>query len=122
MYDHYEELFMFFDTANANLSLPISIENDLEADANGTCQLVTLIFAGDNDEPTEIRVPLEGIVGNLIDYYREVRVTDHGHMQLYAIANEFEKAVDELRDVASQLEDHILYGDKQLDLFDDNDD
>jgi len=121
MYDIKRGLIMFFDTAKATLPVHISVENDIEVDINGNCQLLTLLFVGDDDEPIETRLPLDGVISNLTDYYREVRANEHGYMQLYAIANEFEKAVDELRDIASQLEDHSLYDDRQLDIFEDND-
>lgn len=109
---------MFYDQSKTTIHVTVSVENDIEVDHNGECQLVTLLF-NDFDETThETRVRLEDVIENLIDYYRESSDKGSGAGQLYSIASEFERWALELRDTAEILDDK---GFRQLDLFDDTD-
>lgn len=105
---------MFLDDGKASLNLDISVENDLEVDAEGVLHIVTFIFLEDSDEPTEIKLSFEDVIENLIDFYRDDPVEKAGYQQLYSIANEFSRHADRLRDVAGQMEDRNISGD----LFD----
>ena len=108
---------MFYDQSKTTINMNLSIENDIEVDSDGVCQLVTLMFNDFDDAPYEARVRFEDVIENLIDFYRDTSPNQTGYGQLYSIANEFARYVDELRDVAGQMEE---YGFRQLDLFDDN--
>lgn len=109
---------MFYDQSKTTIHVNLTIENDLEVDHDGVCQLVTLLFNDFEDVPYETKVRLEDIIENLVDYYREGNNTEGGASQLYLIASEFDRYATELRDIAEVLTD---YGFRQLDLFDDND-
>ena len=105
---------MVLDDGKTSLSLGISVENDLEVDAEGVLHIVTFIFVEDNDDATEIRLGFEEVIENLIDFYRDDPLEKAGYQQLYSIANEFTRQADRLRDVAGQMEDRNISGD----LFD----
>jgi hypothetical protein len=102
---------MLLDDGKTSLSLDISVENDLEVDAEGVLHIITFIFVEDSDEPTEIRLSFEEVIDNLIDFYRDDPVEKAGYQQLYSIANEFTRHADRLRDVAGQMEDRNISGD-----------
>jgi phytoene/squalene synthetase len=56
---------------------------------------------GGSDDPTEVRVPLEGIVDNLIEFSEATA----GNIQaLYTIAHELARYADQLRTTADRLE------------------
>ena len=99
---------MNLDDGKTSLSLDISVENDLEIDADGVLHIITFIFVDDSDEPTEIRLSFEEVIDNLIDFYRDDPVDQAGYQQHYSIANEFTRHADRLRDVAGQMEDRNI--------------
>jgi hypothetical protein len=109
---------MLLDDGKTTLSLDISVENDLEVDAEGVLHTLTFIFVEDGDDPVEIRLSFEEMIENLIDFYRDDPLEKAGYRQLYSIANEFVRHADRLRDVAGYMEDRNISGD----LFDDDDD
>jgi hypothetical protein len=109
---------MFLDDGKTSLSLDISVENDLEVDAEGVLHTLTFIFVEESDDPVEIRLSFEEMIENLIDFYRDDPLEKAGYRQLYSIANEFSRHADRLRDVAGYMEDRNISGD----LFDDDDD
>lgn len=107
---------MFLQDGKATIELDLGIENDLEVDADGNFHIVTLIFVEDKDEPYEVRLNFEEVVDNLIDFYRDEPTQSIGFRQMYAIANEFERFTDKLREIAGYMEDRTVMGD----LFDDD--
>lgn len=109
---------MFLDDGKTSLSLDISVENDLEVDAEGVLHTLTFIFVEESDDPVEIRLSFEEMIENLIDFYRDDPLEKAGYRQLYSIANEFSRHADRLRDVAGYMEHRNISGD----LFDDDDD
>lgn len=62
---------MNLDDGKTSLSLDISLENDLEVDAEGVLHITTFIFIEDSDEPTEVRLSFEEVIEGLIDFYRD---------------------------------------------------
>ena len=42
-----------------SLQVPVFFTNDFDVDENGVSYLVTLVYLIDEEEPTEIRLPLE---------------------------------------------------------------
>ena len=109
---------MLLDDGKTTLSLDISVENDLEVDAEGVLHNLTFNFVEDSDDPVEIRLSFEEMIENLIDFYRDDPLEKAGYRQLYSIANEFSRHADRLRDVAGYMEDRNISGD----LFDDDND
>tara|TARA_B100000900_G_scaffold394550_1_gene392091 strand:- start:96 stop:437 length:342 start_codon:yes stop_codon:yes gene_type:complete len=99
------------------LELPLTIENDLEVDDNGTFYVVTYLFPDDSDDSVEIRIQFDHIIDNLIDFYREEYSTASSYGQLYLIANELNRHQDNLRSVAEHIEGKHL----SEDLFGDYD-
>ena len=77
------------------------VDNDIEIDDNGRCYIVNLIYTNDEDEPYEAKVDLDGVIENLIEYYNDLQ----GYQGLYAIAHEFSRQAERLRDVAGRVED-----------------
>lgn len=108
---------MFLDEGKISLSLDVSVENDLEVDADGNFHLVTLLFVEDRDDPVEIRLNFEEVVENVIDFYRDDPTSNIGYGQMYSIANEFARYTERLREVAGYMEGKTMMGD----MFDDDD-
>jgi hypothetical protein len=107
---------MFLQDGKATLNVELSIENDFEVDPDGNFHILTLIFVEDNDEPVEVRIRVEEVIENLLDFYRDGTPENNaGYQQLYSIANEFERHADRMREVAGYMEDRTIMGD----LFDD---
>jgi hypothetical protein len=102
---------MLLDDGKTKLSLDISVENDLEVDAEGVLHTLTFIFVEDNDDPVEVRLSFEEMIENLIDFYRDDPLEKAGYRQMYSIANEFVRHADRLRDVAGYMEDRNISGD-----------
>lgn len=86
------------------LELPLTVENDLEVDNNGTFFVITHLFPDDSDDSVEIRINFEHIIDNLIDFYRGECSTSSSYGQLYLIANELDRYKDTLRTVAEHIE------------------
>jgi hypothetical protein len=107
---------MFLDEGKTTINLDISVENDLEVDADGNFHLVTLLFVEDHDDPNEIRINFEEVVENVIDFYRDDPSSNIGYGQMYSIANEFIRHATRLREVAGYMEDKTVMGD----LFDED--
>lgn len=95
------------------ITVPIYVEADLEADDNGVLNLVVLLFPDDHEDAAENRIEFEEIIENLIEFYEE----EAGFRQLYAIAHELRRMADRLHDTASRLEGSYM----QYDLFDTDD-
>lgn len=114
---------MFYDQSKTTVNINLSIENDIEVDADGNCQLVTLLFNDFEDAPYETRVRFEDVIDNLVDFYRDLSTPNGGINQLLAIANEFERHAHDLKDIADQMQGYgpSFYDEdyRQLDLFDD---
>lgn len=101
---------MFLEDGKSEISLKISVENDLEVDAEGILHTLTFIFIEDNDTPVEVKLSFEDVIENLVDYYRDEPLEKAGYRQLYSIANEFERHADRLREVAGYMEDRNISG------------
>ena len=108
---------MSLPSETTTLELPITIENDLEVDNEGTFYVVTFLFYDDDDDSVEVRIPFEHIIDNLIDFYRE-ESTPNGFGQLYMIANELARHSDNLRSIAEYVEGRHLNEDFLDDLED----
>lgn len=80
------------------------VDNDFEIDDEGRCYVVSLIYTNDEDEPYEASVDLEGVIDSLVDYYGDLA----GYQKLYALAHEFSRLAERLRDVAGRVEDSDL--------------
>lgn len=112
---------MFLDEGKATINLDINVENDLEVDADGLFQIVTLLFVEDQDDPVEVRINFEEVIENVIDFYRDDPSSNIGYGQMYSIANEFIRHATRLREVAGYMEDKTLMGDLFDDHLDDTD-
>jgi|TARA_R110000744_G_scaffold166885_1_gene284192 hypothetical protein len=98
-----------------DVALPVQcyLENDLEVDEEGVCNLVTLMYLGDEDDPIEVRVPFESVVELVMDTHREFGVDMY--QSLYSIAHELARSAEDMRTVAGQMEDSLSAAE---DLFD----
>lgn len=86
---------------DVDLSIRAFIDNDFEIDKHGRCSIVTLIFLEDDEEPVEAQVELEGVVDGLLEFYND----PHSYQKLYALAHEFSRQAERLREVAVRIED-----------------
>lgn len=77
------------------------VDNDIEIDDNGRCYIVNLVYLNEEDDPSEARVDLEGVIENLIEYHNDLQ----GYQSLYAVAHELARHAERLRDVAGRVED-----------------
>ena len=69
---------------DASLTVPISLEFDVEVDDDGISYFVGSLFVGDDDEGQDIRVESDNVVESLCDYYSDV----DGYNHLYVVAHE----------------------------------
>jgi hypothetical protein len=86
---------------DAVLAVPLFVDNDFDIDENGVCHLVTMMFVGDDEAPTEVAVELEGVIDAVIEEYGEV----DGYQTLYCLAHEFSRMAELMRERASLIED-----------------
>ena len=91
----------------------VYVENDIEVDDNGTCDLLTFLYVNDEEEPLEVRNDLEDVVEDLVEHHREFGV--QSYHSLYAIAHELSRNAEIIRTAAAQMEDSVAAAE---DLFD----
>lgn len=85
------------------LQVPVFFTNDFDVDENGVSYLVTLVFVGDDEEPTEIRLPLDEVIDSITDEYGDVE----GYQYLYLVAHELNRVAEVLREKAVKIEDSV---------------
>ena len=97
------------------LQVPVFFTNDFDVDENGVSYLVTLVFVGDDEEPTEIRLPLDEVIDSITDEYGDVE----GYQYLYLVAHELNRVAEVLREKAVKIEDSISAVSDLFNLTDD---
>lgn len=102
---------MDYKTEETSIEVPITVENDLEIDESGTAYIVTLIYAGTSDIASEVRIPMEEIVEELIGFYSE----ENGSRQLYTLGHELSRYAEMLRTAADHLEGQLDFSDLPID-------
>jgi len=83
------------------LTFPLHVDHDVVVDNDGVSYIVTFLYAGDEDEATEVRVDLEGVTDDLCEFYGDL----NGYQRLYSIAHEFSRVAEKLRTAAGRIED-----------------
>ena len=83
------------------LTFPLHVDHDFVVDNDGVSYIVTFLYAGDEDEATEVRVDLEGVTDDLCEFYGDL----NGYQRLYSIAHEFSRVAEKLRTAAGRIED-----------------
>ena len=86
-----------------SLQVPVFFTNDFDVDENGVSYLFTLVYVGDEGEPTEIRLPLDDVTDSICDQYGDVE----GYKYLYLIAQELNRVAEVLREKAVTIEDSV---------------
>lgn len=86
---------------SAELTTPIQLTNEFDVDRNGNSYIVTVIYAGDDEDPSEVRVPLDDIINAMTDDYSD----PEGYQHMYLVAHELSRCSEELRERASYVED-----------------
>lgn len=86
---------------DVNLSVPMFVDADFNINRDGVCSIVCLIYSGDEDEPYEVHVDLEGVVESCIEFYAE----DADYQRLYSLAHEFSRMAEMMREKACLIED-----------------
>jgi|TARA_B110000967_G_C18507195_1_gene374526 hypothetical protein len=97
-------------TEEVTIELPLSIQNDLEVDDNGTLNIITVILRED-DEAYEVKLDFDRVIENLLDHYDGMRDVSEAQ-QLYLIAHELGRQAVRLRAVAELLEGGIIDDDE----------
>ena len=100
--------------SDVELTLPIHIDHDFDIDEDGVSSIVSLIYIGDNEDPLETRVDLEGVADELCEDYGDI----NGYQHLYSIAHEFTRLSERLRESAMRIEDTPAYIDDLFNLSD----
>lgn len=100
-------------TEEVTIELPLSIQNDLEVDDNGTLNIITIILRED-DESYEVKLDFDRIIENLLDHYDGMRDVSEAQ-QLYLISHELGRQAVRLRDVADLLEGGMLQDEDDYD-------
>lgn len=102
---------MDYKTEDTSIEVPITVENDLEIDESGTAYIVTLLYAGNSDMASEVRIPMEDIVEELVGFYSD----ENGSRQLYTLAHELSRYAEMLRTAADHLEGQLDFSDLPID-------
>ena len=97
------------------LQVPVVFTNDFDVDENGVSYLVTLVFVGDDEEPTEIRLSLDEVIDSITDDYGDVE----GYQYLYLVAHELNRVAEVLREKAVKIEDSVSAVSDLFNLTDD---
>jgi glutamine synthetase type III len=97
--------------SEASVEVPITVENDLEVDESGSISIVTLIYAGEEDLASEIRIPMEEIIEESIDFYSD----ENGSRQLYTLAHELSRYAEMLRTAADHIEGQLDFSNLPID-------
>ena len=85
--------------SDTSITFPIHVDHDFVVDADGVSSIVTFLYAGEEDEATEVKVDLEGVVEDLCDF--------DGYQRLYTIAHEFSRMAEMLRASAGRIENSV---------------
>ena len=101
---------------DASLTVPISLEFDVEVDDDGVSYFVGSLFVGDEEEGQDIRVETDSVVESLCDYYSDAS----GYNHLYVVAHELTRIAEILRDRAEHIEDSVLAVNDLFDLTDED--
>ena len=101
---------------DASLTVPISLEFDVDVDDDGISYFVGSLFVGDQEEGQDIRVETDAVVESLCDYYSDV----DGYNHLYVVAHELSRIAEILRDRAGHVEDSVLATNDLFDLSDED--
>ena len=101
---------------DASLTVPISLEFDVDVDDDGISYFVGSLFVGDQEEGQDIRVETDAVVESLCDYYSDV----DGYNHLYVVAHELSRIAEILRDRAGHVEDSVLATNDLFDLTDED--
>ena len=88
-------------------------ENDLEIDDDGACELVTLVYVADEEDPIVVKASFESVISDVIEAYTEMGVDQY--QQIYSLAHELSRNAERLRSTAQQMEDSFTV---VSDLFD----
>jgi len=86
---------------HTELEVPVYVDNDFDIDQYGVCYLVNLIYVGDEESATEVRVELNGVIESLSEFYGDI----NGYQHLYSIAHELSRQAEILRNRAGVIED-----------------
>jgi len=97
------------------LHVPIDFNHDVEVDDDGISYLISNVYVGGEEEPQEIRVPMDEVVESLCEHYGDVA----GYQHLYVAAHEFSRAAEALREKAGLIEDSVSAVSDLFDLTDD---
>jgi len=91
---------------NAEISVPIFVDNDLIADEDGRVSVVSLMYVGDDDDAVEASVEMESVVRDLIDFWKHDTTADpmEGASVLYTLASECHRFADLMWDAADCLD------------------
>ena len=89
--------------SDTSITFPIHVDHDFVVDADGVSSIVTFLYAGEEDEATEVKVDLEGVVEDLCEFYGNI----DGYQRLYTIAHEFSRMAEMLRASAGRIENSV---------------
>ena len=87
----------------ASLQVPVFFTNNFDVDENDVSYLVTLVYVGDEDKPTEIRLLLDDVTDSICDQYGDVE----GYKYLCLVAHELSRVAEFLRAKVVTIEDGV---------------
>jgi hypothetical protein len=88
-------------TGALTLEVPIYVDSDLLLGSSGELKLVSFVSSESEDALTEIEVPFDDLIDNLIDYYR----FENGAKSLYKIAKELHLYASLIEGAAAHMND-----------------
>lgn len=86
-----------------DLSVPIFVDNDFGVDYDGRVGILSYIYVGDSEDATEICIPFEDVIENLIDYWK-MEPSSEAISVLNSLAYVLDSAAQRMWDTADDLE------------------
>tara|TARA_X000001036_G_scaffold248122_1_gene231276 strand:- start:8 stop:373 length:366 start_codon:yes stop_codon:yes gene_type:complete len=106
----------------ANLTIPVYIENDIDTDEEGNTIIQTFLYANRDsadEEGSEVAVTLNALIENTISYYVEEKSSDSANA-LYVLANDLSRQAEALRDKADYMDRGLYSDDMFVEKYSDN--
>lgn len=88
------------------INVDVDIENDIEMDRDGVLNVVTMVFEDTDDDPFEVRTPLNEIITGVIEYYAD-DLSREGYGEMYRLGHALRSASERVLGVAERHEDLV---------------
>ena len=93
-------------THTISVDLEVDLENDIEVDDDGVLNILTIVYKEEDEDPHELRTPLDGIVSGFLEYWSD-DLSREGYSEMFRTGNELRKIAERILRVAERHEDLV---------------